>query len=126
MSSIRRKRRQRGKAKALRKEALTTWERLNHVAAKPKTKSLESIIPLIRVVTPNMIAQEIVSVQPMQAPAGMFHDTSNGVESILKERHDIKEKKTPQQRKKERGIKARERKFMEKVNRQLTAPNKTS
>jgi len=66
MTSKRRKRRHKGKRKELRKEALKTWAKLTYVPAPEAEWGGPSvIIPMIRNVMPDLIAQDIVGVQPM-------------------------------------------------------------
>lgn len=110
MSSIRRKRRQRGKRKALRKEALKTWEALtrDHTPT-PDWEPSSILMPLIRRAVPTMIANELVGVQPMQIPEGMISDID------WRFKYVVEKEKTPRQRKKEKADARRERKRMEKI-----------
>lgn len=111
--TIRRKRRQRGKRKALRREALKTWARLVQTATPPREydplAGIGVILPLIRNIMPNTIAQDIVGVQPMTAPTGMFGDSASGIEPVtVRYRHGNRTKKEiSEQRKKERKEKKR-------------------
>jgi len=114
--SIRRKRRQRGKAKALRrklqKEATLTWEALIRANLPAPTKYPGVLIPIIRNVMPSVIAHDLVGVQPMQAPVGIELPE-------WRFSHGFEEKKAPRQRKKEKADARRERIRMEKIMRQL-------
>ena len=58
--SIRRKRRQRGKRKEIRKQALQAWARLQTVSRQPKTNDLKDYW--------SQVAAQLASVQPMQVP----------------------------------------------------------
>lgn len=78
--SIRRKRRQRGKRKEARKQELkaqaATWRKLANVEADKSIygKDFASVLlPLIRNLTPTLIAQDIVGIQPMNIP-GTDHE----------------------------------------------------
>ena len=117
--SIRRKRRQRGKRKELRREALKTWEALN---SKPKPTPERIIIPLIRNVMPNVIAWNLVGVQPM-----MIGNSTPGVEPThyFSSRYsdEVEEKQTPYQRKKQRKLEKQQRRRMEKAIERLKAKN---
>lgn len=79
--------RNRGRRKQLKKDALKTWERLKYVP-KPKTeweRILGSkVIPVIRKVVPSMIAEDIVSVQPMQSPTGEKSNIEKTIELDIK------------------------------------------
>lgn len=110
--SIRRKRRQRGKRKSRRREALLTWELLSRQAQPPKeTDTYPGIIlPIIRQYMPAMIANELVGVQPMALPAGDF--PSMDVRYFY---YDRTKKEIQKQRKKERAAKKRERTDVEKA-----------
>lgn len=71
--SKRRQRRQRGKRKEARKQELkdqaVTWKKLaNGVDTKPKQDFASVLMPLIRNLTPNIIANDLVGVQPMGLP----------------------------------------------------------
>ena len=112
--TIRRKRRQRGKRKALRREALKTWARLTQTAQPPQEydplAGIGVIFPVIRNVMPRLIAEELVGVQPLAAPTGMFHDMSGGIEPTFTMRHrygNRTQKEISEQRKKERKAKKR-------------------
>lgn len=123
MSSIRRKRRRRGKLRVerrkLREEALKTWEALN---SKPKPKPESIIIPLIRNVMPNVIAQDLVGVQPM-----MIGDATPGIEPVhnfnVRYSDEVEEKQTPYQRKKQRKLEKQQRRRMEKALERIKAKN---
>jgi len=113
--SIRRKRRQRGKRKELRREALKTWDRLTCVdkprqyAGFPGFGSV--VIPMVRRIMPSVIAKDLVGVQPMTAPAGMMGDISAGIAPTFTYRYDTDgnrtKKEISEQRKKERKAKKR-------------------
>lgn len=113
MSSVRRKRRQRGKRKEARrqelKEQARTWDRLaNGIDTKQDFASV--ILPLIRHLTPNMIAQEIVGVQPMNVldPDKKWN--------FKYEYYDSKqEKKARKAKKRAAKQEKRARRFMEKI-----------
>ena len=115
--SIRRKQRQRGKRKEIRREALKTWDRLAQTAQPPRKydsfPSMSSvIIPTIRRVIPNTIAKDLVGVQPMMVPPGMIGNAASGVEPVsFHYRYDTDgnrtKKEISEQRKKERKAKKR-------------------
>jgi len=84
MTSVRRRRRQRGKRKALRKESLETWNKLTNVSPPlPPEYDWDDLgailMPLMRRIAPVMIADDLVGVQPMGEqtagiePVGGFH-----------------------------------------------------
>lgn len=93
-ASKRRRRRLRGKRKELeaKKQASqkVVWDKLTYVP-KPTPLISSVVIPIIRAVIPAMIAQQILSVQPMMSPIG--------------EQFDIKKKKIQKQRKAKRKFK---------------------
>ncbi|RKZ78056.1 MAG: hypothetical protein DRQ35_06585 [Gammaproteobacteria bacterium] len=109
--SIRRKRRQRGKRKELRIEALKTWARLAQTDMPPRKydplANVSSIIlPIVRRAMPSLIANELVGVQPMMG------DYSAGIAPTFNYRYSYgnrTKKEISQQRKKERTIKKREK-----------------
>jgi len=114
--TIRRKRRQRGKRKELRREALKTWARLTYVDKPRQYDGLPSfgsiVMPMVRRIMPSVIARDLVGVQPMTMPSGMFGDISGGVEPTFSYRYDTDDDKTKkeisEQRKAERKAKKRE------------------
>ena len=115
--SIRRKQRQRGKLKELRRKALKTWDRLTQTdepEKSPETVHFSGVLlPRIRKVMPSVIARDLVGVQPLSAPAGMFGDNSSGIEPTFVCRRGYNygqsKKEISEQRKAERKIKKREK-----------------
>ena len=74
MSSKRRRGRNRGKRKELKKAALKTWTKLTYVKASESERTVlkfgNTVIPLVRKMMPSLIASQLVSVQPMTIPDG--------------------------------------------------------
>lgn len=125
-TSIRRRRRHRGKRKALRRDALVTWDALKRTREQKSYDKL--LIPMIRKVMPAMIAKDLVAVQPMVIPEEVFEDAAKGIHPVLKYRypeHDSTKKEISEQRKAERKAKKkgytsrRERARMAKAERLL-------
>ena len=108
--SIRRKRRQRGKRKVLRREALKTWEALCKPRPAPPTDFPSVIIPMVRRIMPSTIAHELVGVQPMAVPHGMFGDSASGIEPVTvryshgnRTKKEISKQRKAQRKEKKRG-----------------------
>lgn len=111
MTSIRRKRRQRGKHKELRREAQKTFDALQRPAVdsdEAEWNDLQKIVlPMIRRIMPATIAEELVSVQPMSQPWG---DAANGVEPAFKFNYRQSNKAKADERKRNRIAKKKNKK----------------
>ena len=125
-NSIRRRRRLRGKRKALRRDALITWDALKRTREQKSYDKL--LLPLMRKIMPATIARDLVAVQPMIIPEEVFENAANGTHPVLKYRyaeHDGTKKEISEQRKRERKAKKkgytsrRERARMAKAERML-------
>ena len=119
--SIRRKRRQRGKRKALRIEALKTWERLSSTSVTKPVTGFPGLISMVRRTMPSTIASTLVGVQPMSMPACMIGNVVNGIEPV-RFRYDKSKKTISEQRKKERAAKKRKRSNVAKAQRAKARP----
>jgi len=116
--SIRRKRRQRGRRKALHQAALETWSRLTQIdkPVAPRQACAGITLSLIRWMWPRTIANSLVGVQPMTMPANMISNTASGTEPTFKYRDSYEnrtKKEIQEQRKKERKNKKRKSSSME-------------
>ena len=121
--SKRRRRRQRGKRKEARRQELkdqaVTWDKLaNGIDTKPKQDFARVLLPLIRNLTPNLMANDIVGVQPMAGP-----DLDRSLKWDFKHEYYNSKQKKKERKAQRRAAKQekRARRIMEKIMRNLTA-----